>query len=118
MKRRTFLIAAGTVGRIGVASSAASVTPIYRNINTSVLLSEFISPVKIMLDKLVDDVTENIMSLGLDSKIAKRLAIPVHIISKDSSKGNQRIVYKNKAGQIISISTNNNIEKVTFLQSA
>lgn len=118
MKRRTFLTAAGTVGTIGVASSATSVTAIYSNINTSVLLSEFDSPVKKMLDKLVDDVTENTLSLGLDSKIAKRLAMPVHIISKDSTQGSQSIVYKNKAGQIISMSIENNIEKVTILYSA
>ena len=118
MKRRTFLTAAGTVGTIGVASSAASVTSLYSNINTSVLLAEFDTPTKSMLDKLVGDVTENALSLGLDSKIAKRLAMPVHIISKESSKGNQSIVYKNKAGQIISMSIKNNIEKVKFLKSA
>jgi hypothetical protein len=118
MKRRTFLTAAGTVGTIGVASSATSVTSLYNNINTSVLLAEFDTRSRSMLDKLISDVTENAKSLGLDSKIAKRLVMPVHIISKDSSKGNQSIVYKNKDGQVISLSIVNKIEKVTIQKTA
>ncbi|MFT6335400.1 MAG: hypothetical protein ACI86M_001888 [Saprospiraceae bacterium] len=115
MKRRTFLTAAGTVGTIGIAASATSVTSLYNSINTTVLLADFDTSSKNMLDKLISDATENTLSLGLDSKIAKNLAMPVHVISKDSSKGNQSIVYKNKAGQIISMSIENNIEKVKIL---
>ncbi len=118
MKRRTFLTAAGTVGTIGVASSATSVTSLYSNINTSVLLAEFDTPTRTMLDKLISAVSENALSLGLDSKIAKHIAMPVHIISKDFSKGSQSIVYKNKAGQVVSMSIVNKVEKVTIQKTA
>lgn len=115
MKRRSFLSAAGTVGTIGVATGATSITSLYSNINTSVLLSDFDMTSKAMLDKLINDAKENALSLGLDPKLSKRLAMPVHIISNDFSNGDQRIVYKNKAGLVISMSVDNDVEKISFL---
>lgn len=111
MKRRTFLTAASTIGVVSVASSATVVSSLYNNLSTSVLLEEFDSPSKIVLDKFIADVNENVESLGLDSKYAKHLALPVQIINKDK----QNITYKNKAGQTISISTKNGKGKLRLL---
>jgi hypothetical protein len=112
MKRRTFLTAASTIGAVSIASSATVVTSFYSDYSTSLLLEEFDSPAKVVLDKFVADVSENAKSLGLDSTLAKRLAMPVQIIKKD----NKNIIYKNKAGQIISISSKDG--KLKLLQTA
>ena len=114
MKRRTFLTAASTIGVVSVASSATVVSSVYNNLSTSVLLEEFDSPSQIVLDKFIADINENTESLGLSSKFAKRLAMPVQIINNEK----QNIVYKNKAGQTISISTKNGKGKLKLLQTA
>jgi hypothetical protein len=103
MKRRTFLTAASTIGVVSVASSATVVSSVYNDISTNLLLSEFDSTSKSTLDKFISDISENTESLGLDFKYAKRLAMPVQIIKKDSNT----ITYKNKAGHTILISTEN-----------
>ena len=112
MKRRTFLTAASTIGVVSVASSATVVSAVYNDISTKILLEEFDSSSITVLDKFVADITENTESLGLDSKYAKRLAMPVQIINKD----HKNITYKNKAGQTISISSKEG--KLLILQTA
>jgi len=107
MKRRTFLTATSTIGIVGVASGATVVNSVYNNISSSLLLEEFNTPSKKVLDKFICDVTENAESLGLDSSIFKKIAMPVKIVSNNSVKGNHNIVYKNKSGKTVSI----NIEK-------
>lgn len=107
MKRRTFLTAAGTVGIIGVASSASTVSSVYSSLSTRVLLEEFDAPSKNALDKFIKDVNANAESLGLNASFAKRLAMPVQIISKNSNKEGNNLLYKNKAGKVISISVSN-----------
>ena len=114
MKRRTFLTAASTIGVVSVASSATVVSSVYNNLSTSVLLEEFDSSSIKILDKFVTDITENTELLGLDSKIAKRIAMPVQIISNKK----QNILYKNRDGQTISISTLNGKSCVKVLKTA
>jgi len=109
MKRRTFLTAASTVGIVGVASSATVVSSVYNNLSVSVLLEEFDAPNKKILNKFVADITENAESLGIDPAFVKHIAMPVQIISNKTKKGNQNIIYKNKAGQIVSLSVENGV---------
>ncbi len=109
MKRRTFLTAASTVGVVGVASSATVVSSVYNNLSLSVLLEDFDDSNKKVLDKFVANIKENTESLGLDAAFAKDLAMPVQIICMDSKKAGQNIIYKNKTGQIISLSVENGV---------
>ena len=106
MKRRTFLTAAGTVGIVGVASSATVVSSLYNNLSTSVLLEEFDTTSKKAFDKFLADIAENAKSLGIDATYSKSIAMPVQIISIDTKKSSQSIVYKNKVGQTVSLSEN------------
>ena len=114
MKRRTFLTAASTIGVVSVASSATVVSSVYKDISTKILLEEFDTSSKTVLDKFISDISENTASLGLDSKYAKRLAMPVQIIKKDL----ENITYKNKAGHTILISTKNGIGQLKLLYTA
>lgn len=114
MKRRIFLSAAGTVGIVGVASSATVVSSVYNNLSVSALLEDFDTPSKKILDKFVSDVSENSESLGLDSKIAKRIAMPVQIIKNETVNGHQSLTFKNKAGQTISLSEGFKNEKIVI----
>ena len=118
MKRRIFLTAASTVGIVGVASSATVVSSVYNNLSVSVLLEEFDVPSKNILNKFVSDIAENTAALGLDSNLAKRLAMPVHIIKNEKLNGHQSLIYKNKAGQTISLSEGFKNEKVVILKTA
>lgn len=118
MKRRTFLTAASTIGIVSAASSATVVSSVYNDISTNILLEEFKPSSKNVLDKFLSDVSENATSLGIDSKIAKRLAMPVRIISNESKKNNQNISYKNKAGQTISICTINGKSSLKIMHTA
>ena len=115
MKRRIFLSAASTVGIVGVASSATVVSSVYKNLSVSVSLQEFNEPSKKILDKFVSDIAENTESLGLDSNLAKRLAMPVHIIKNENLNEHQSIIYQNKAGQTISLSEGFKNKKVVIL---
>ncbi len=115
MKRRIFLSAASTVGIVGVASSATVVSSVYNNLGLSALLEDFDTPSKNILNKFVSDIAENTESLGLDSKIAKRLAMPVHIIKNEKLNGHQSLTFKNKAGQTISLSEGFKNDKVVML---
>lgn len=118
MKRRIFLTAASTVGIVGVASSATVVSSVYKSVSESVILQEFDTPSIKILDKFVSDIAENSKSHGLDSEFAKRLAMPVQIIKNEKSDGHQCIIYKNKAGEIISLSEGFKNEKVVILKTA
>lgn len=109
MKRRTFLTAASTVGIVGVASSATVVSSVYNNLSVSILLEEFDTSNKTILDKFVGDITENAENLALDVSFAKRMAMPVQIINKNQIGDKQSIIYKNKAGQTITISEENGV---------
>ncbi len=55
MKRRTFLTTASTIGIVGVASGSTVVSSVYDNLSTSILIEEFDTPVKNVLDKFVVD---------------------------------------------------------------
>lgn len=117
MKRRTFLTAASTIGIIGAASSATLASSVYTNISTSVLLEEFDTPSKIVLDKFVSDITENAESLGLDTSLAKRMAMPTQILSKESTRGNQNITFRNRTGQLIQLTFKNGTGRILILPS-
>lgn len=115
MKRRTFLTAAGTVGVVGVASSATVVSSVYNGMSLNILLEEFDSHSKTALDKLVCDITENADSMGLNASRAKKMAMPVQILSNDNKGGRQIITYKNKLGQTITLTASKNKpSKVVF----
>jgi D-arabinose 1-dehydrogenase-like Zn-dependent alcohol dehydrogenase len=116
MKRRTFLSATSTIGIVGVASSATLATSLYTNLSTSVLLEDFNETSKKVLDKFVSDISENAKVLGLDSDLAKRIAMPVHIFSNVSSKNSQSITYKNKNGQYILLTVENGSGHVKIVQ--
>jgi len=115
MKRRTFLTAASAIGAVTVASSATVVSSVYNNLSLSVLLEEFDTTSKNVLDKFVTDIAENAESLGLDSKFAKRIAMPVQILEINTKKNNQTITYKNKTGQNVLLSVENGEGKVMIL---
>ena len=115
MKRRTFLTAASTVGIVGAASGATVVSSVYNNLSVNVLLEEFDTPSKKVLNKFVGSIAENVESLGLDSSLAKRLAMPRQIIENDIKDGHQNIIYKNKAGQTITISMIDGVGKIRIV---
>ena len=104
MKRRTFVTLSSTMGMASAVSGASVVSSVYSNMNNSILLEEFNAPTKNVLDKFMDEVTQNIQSLGLDSKLVKDIVFPKRIIKKDSTIDGENIMYKNKAGNCISIS--------------
>ena len=114
MKRRTFLTAASTVGIVGAASGATVVSSVYNNLSLSVLLEEFDAPAKNVLDKFEADIIENAESLGLDTNLARKTAMPTQIISKNSKSGVQTITYKNKCGHKVSMSIAKDYSRVTL----
>lgn len=101
MKRRNFLTAAGTVGIIGAASSATLASSVYNSISKNILLEEFDAPSIKALDKFASDISENMGSLNLNDNFAQRFTTPTHIVEKNKNS----IVFKNKAGQTVSIAT-------------
>lgn len=114
MKRRTFLTAASTVGIVGAASGATIATSVYNNLSLSVLLEEFDTPAKKVLDKFEADVIENAESHELDVNLAKRIVLPAQIISKDTKNGVQTMIYKNKCGHVVSLSISKDDSKVAL----
>lgn len=112
MKRRSFLVATGTVGIAGAVSGATVVSSAYSSISRSVLLEEFNSKSKNALDNFLAKVKLNVESLGLDAKFAEHIVMPVRIISNKIDAGHQKISYKNKSGNYISLSVIDGVERV------
>ncbi|MEM9549484.1 MAG: hypothetical protein AAGA77_26170 [Bacteroidota bacterium] len=108
MKRRTFLTATATVGAIGAASGATVVSSMYNTINLNILLEEFDAPAKVLLEDLVSAVSENIQELDLDSNFAKKMAMPVQILSNNLTGKEKSISYRNKYNQTITLYTAKN----------
>ncbi|MFK8009393.1 MAG: hypothetical protein AB8H03_23735 [Saprospiraceae bacterium] len=104
MKRRTFVTLSSTIGMASAVSGASVLTSAYSSMNNSILLEEFNVPTKNVLDNFIIEVTQNVKSLGLDIKLVKDLVSPVQIIKNDSTNDGHNIMYKNKAGNHISIS--------------
>ena len=117
MKRRTFLAASGTVGIAGVVSGASVVSTVYTSMSTSILLEEFNVNTRNVLDKFMADVMLNTKALGLDENIATLLVMPAQIIDKKSTKNNQRIIYKNKSGDYISLSVTKGVERIEVFKT-
>lgn len=112
MKRRSFLNTSGTIGIASVVSGASVVSSVYSSVNTSVLLKEFNPSTRNVFDRFIEDVKLNGEVLGLDPKFTKKLVMPVQIIDNNSSFGNEKITYKNKSGEVVSISVINGIERI------
>jgi len=117
MKRRTFLTAAATVGAVGAASSATVVSSVYNTINLNILLEEFDPAAKTILDKFVSDIAENAEDLGLDKKMAKKMAMPTRIVSNNLSGKQKSIVYRNAFDQTISISTSKDAKHEVIIKT-
>jgi len=114
MKRRNFLAAAGTVGAVGAVSAGSLVSSTYSSLTVNACLQEFGSLTKAAWDKFSADVSLNLTSLGLDQKHVSAITAPVQIISKDLTN----VTFKNKSGQIISMSVVDGVELVEFLEEA
>ncbi len=105
MKRRSFLTASGTVGIASIVSGSTVASSVFSSINTNVLLEDFNDDSKAVLDEFMKDVVLNTQGLGLDENLAKKIVMPVLLIKNNSNGKNQTITYKNKFGDLISLST-------------
>ena len=110
MKRRTFLTTTATVGAIGAASGATVVSSVYNNISLNILLEEFDASAKVILEDLVSSVSENTQELDLDHSFAKKMAMPVQILSNNLTGKEKSISYKNKYNQTITLYTAKNAQ--------
>ena len=110
MRRRVFLSATSTFGIAGVASGSSVVSSIYTRISEHVSLAEFSSSSKSILDHFISELTLNIREHDLKEDYIASVAIPIIIIKKDYNNGQERIVYKNKAGNFIELSMKNGRE--------
>jgi len=117
MKRRTFLTTSSTVGVASAVPGGFVASSIFSSINTSMLLKEFNSSTKSVLDKLMTDVKLNLKSMDLDEDLAKKIVMPVKIIKKKSSSGNHSILYKNKAGEFVSLSVSKGVQRIKISKS-
>ncbi len=111
MKRRVFLSTTGALGIAGAASGASVVSSVYTSLSTNVSLAEFSPATKTILDHFVSELTLNGEEHGLKQDHIASIAMPVRIIKKEFNNKNQRIVYKNKAGNYVALSIKNG-EKV------
>ena len=111
MKRRSFLSAAGTIGVVSVAAGSTVVSSVYHDITTNQLLAEFDEASRKTLDKFIYDLEENSSELGLESSLARKIALPASITKK--TKNN--IEYKNRLGSTISITEKGGIRKLRIL---
>jgi hypothetical protein len=114
MKRRIFLAASGTVGIATVVSGSSVISSAYSSISSNMLIEEFPSATKSLLDQFVADVTQNVQSLGLDRQLIARITTPTRIISKKEKGKKQEVIFKNKSGQSISLIVNGKHAKVSI----
>ena len=117
MKRRIFLSTAGTIGIAGAASSASIVSTAYTSLSTSVSLKEFSPTAKTALDNFNAGLAQNIQELGLKKELASNIAMPVRIIKKQLNGSKDSIIYKNKAGNYVSLSVKDGVETIRISNS-
>lgn len=113
MKRRNFLATAGTVGIATTVAGGSVVSSAYSSINATVLLQEFQPAVKTAYDNFSSQVQLNQKDMGLSSEHASRTVLPTRIISQEP----QRIIYKNRSGQYVSLSVANGKERIQISNS-
>lgn len=114
MKRRVFLAAAGTVGAVGAVSAGSLVSSAYSSLTVNACLQEFSTPTRTAWNKFSTDISKNVKSLGLDDKYVSMITSPVQVISKSQ----ENIVFKNKSGQVVSLSIVDGMERIEFLEKA
>ena len=107
MRRRHFLAAAGTVGIATTVSAGSVASAAFTSINASVLLQEFQPAAKTVYDSFLTTAATNFESLGLEGQQhIKRIVLP----TRTMSQGPEHIVYRNQAGQYISLYTTKGME--------
>ena len=108
MKRRTFLNTAGTIGVVGLTSSATLANSVYKDISSNQLLEEFDAPTRKAYEKFVFSISENIESVGVQSNLSITICMPTKIIEKTKNS----ITYKNRGGQTVSITMKNGVNQI------
>lgn len=112
MKRRTFLSAAGTLGIVGAASSTTLATAAYHGLSAQAALKEFTPLSKTTLDGFVKDLAQNLADYPYAKDLIHRTATPLLVMDKKITNKQHQIVYKNKAGQYITLTTSHKQQSV------
>ncbi|MFK8101969.1 MAG: hypothetical protein AB8G15_05585 [Saprospiraceae bacterium] len=118
MKRRSFLTATGTVGIASIVSGSTVASSVFSSINTNVLLEDFNDQSKTVLNEFMKDIVLNTKDLGLDADLAKNIVMPVLLLKNNTSGKNQNITYKNKFGDIVSLSTYKGKQQIKISKAA
>ncbi|MFK7948226.1 MAG: hypothetical protein AB8G11_11580 [Saprospiraceae bacterium] len=112
MKRRFFLSATGVAVATGVTSGLSAASGSFNKMSAFVSLQEFSSKSKNVLDNFVNQLEQHMVDVPQKSQIIKNLAMPVRIITKESSHKEEKVVYTNKAGNYIKLSVKNGKETI------
>ncbi|MFT5165340.1 MAG: putative aspartyl protease [Saprospiraceae bacterium] len=112
MKRRNFIATTGTAALVGATSSLSAASSIYSSISSEVAIAEFSDSTKNVLDSFITELQFHLKDHSESQELITQLAKPMRIISKQAKKDNEAIIYKNKNGQYIKLSTQNGVEVI------
>lgn len=112
MKRRFFLSATSVAVATGVTSSLSAASTSFNKMSSFVSLQEFPTKSKNVLDNFVAELSENLKEHPQKNQIIKSLAMPVRIVINESSRREEKIIYKNKSGDFIKLLVKNGKETI------
>jgi hypothetical protein len=112
MERRNFLAATGIVFASGITSNVTAATSTFNSFSAQVSLNEFSDTAKIGLDKFVSELEKGFESHSDKKELIKNTAMPVRIVKKESKRGEEVIIYKNRNGESIKICMKKGVETI------
>lgn len=112
MERRNFLAATGIVFASGITSNVTAATSTFNSFSAQVSLNEFSDTAKIGLNKFVSELEKGFENHADKTELIKNTAMPIRIVEKQSKRGEEVIIYKNRNGESIKICMKKGVEKI------
>ncbi len=112
MKRRNFISTTGTAALIGATSSLSAASSVYNSFSSEAAMLEFSDKTKKVLDGFVESLNFNLKDKPANQQLSTQIAMPIRIIDKDFGRTSHTIIYKNKLGQYIKLSSEKGKETI------